>query len=85
MADVDFTNQFSNKVVHVIAVGTIGQQLSVFFFHGRPVHAVHVGRIEEVAHLTPGLVVDLRPLSTQVDPFLHVAEVDGFIAFAALA
>ena len=82
VTDVDLTNQFTDKVVHIVAVGAIRQQLAVFLLHGRPIHAMHVRRIEEVAHLAPGLVVDLRPLDAQVDPFLHVREVDDIIAFA---
>ena len=82
VTDVDLTNQFANEVVHIVTVGAIRQQLAVFLLHGRPIHAMHVRRIEEVAHLAPGLVVDLRPLCAQVDPFLQVREVDDVIAFA---
>ena len=80
VTNVDFTNQLANEVVHIVAVGAIGQQFSVFLLHSEPIHAVHVGRIEEVAHLAPGLVVNLCPLGAQLDPFLHIAKVDFTIA-----
>ena len=76
MANVDFTNQLTNEVIDIVAIGAIRQQFAIFFFHRRPVHTVHIGRIEEVTHLAPSLVVDLRPLSAQIDPFLHIAEVN---------
>ena len=82
VTDVDFANQFADEVVHIIAVGAIGQQFSVFLLHRWPVHTMHVGCIEEVAHLAPSFIVDLRPFGAQFDPFLHVAEVDGIIALA---
>ena len=44
--------------------------------HRRPVHAVHVRRVEEVAHLPPRLVEDLPPLGVPVQRDLHVGEVE---------
>ena len=52
----------------------MGQEHGVLFLHGGPVRAVHVRIVEVVAVDPPGLIVDLTPLRSRIDPHFHVGD-----------
>ena len=55
---------------------SVRQEGLVLLLHGRPVGAVHVRVVEEVAVDPPGLVEDLLPLGPRIDAHFDRVEVE---------
>ena len=70
-AAVEFADELADEVGEVVAGGDPGQQRGVFVMLRGPADVVHVGRVVEVAHLAPALVVDLLPLGGPVEAELE--------------
>ena len=70
MAVVQLTNHLADEIGEIVAVIHEWDQRGVLVTHGLPIDAVHVRRVEEIAHVPPGLVVDLVPLGVAIE--LHV-------------
>src|SRR5690554_8179495 len=76
---IELANHFANDVVEVGPVLYVGYQLLVFFVNTLPVDPMHIVHIKEVAHLSPGLVVDLLPFLGISYLYLHAAQIHGFV------
>src|SRR5438105_2482622 len=70
MAVVQLTDQLANEVGEIVAMIHKGDERGVLVPHRFPVDSVHVRRIEEVAHVAPGFVIDLGPFRVAIE--LHV-------------
>ena len=51
--------------------------------HLFPIHAMHIGRIEEIAHLPPAFVIDLLPFRLAVEIELQIRQVEAFAQIRA--
>src|SRR5882724_3144063 len=67
---VQFTNQFADQIGEIVAVIHEWEERGVLVPLSLPIDAVHDGRIEEVAHLSPGLEVNLSPFGPSIE--MHV-------------
>jgi len=72
---VQLPDQLADDVRQVRAVVHVLEQRRILHLHRRPVHAVHVRGVEEVAHLPPRLVEHLPPLGPAVHRDLQVREI----------
>ena len=70
MTIVQFANQFANEIGEIVAMIYEWKQRRILVPLGLPIDAVHGGRVEEIAHLPPGLKIDLAPLGMVIE--LHV-------------
>ena len=70
VAVVQLTDQLADEIGEIVAMIHERQQRGIFVAHRFPIDAVHVRRVEEVAHLPPAFVVDLIPLGVSIE--LHV-------------
>ena len=53
VAVVQLADQFAEQIGEIIAVIHKREERGVFVAHGLPIDAVHVRRVEEIAHLPP--------------------------------
>ena len=67
---VQLADQLADEISEIVAMIHERQQRGVLVAHRFPIDAVHVRRVEEVAHLPPGFEVDLLPLGVAIE--LHV-------------
>ena len=70
MTVIQFTNQFADQIGQIVAVIHEWEEGGVLVPLSLPIDAVHDGRIKEVAHLAPGLEVDLVPFGPSIE--LHI-------------
>jgi hypothetical protein len=81
VAGVQLADHLADDVGQVGAVVDVVHQRRVLGAYGRPVHAVHVGREEEVAHLPPRLVEHLVPLGVPIDGDPHGRQIQVLTQF----
>src|SRR5262249_55617312 len=75
MADSQFTQHPTDHAIEISIACQMRKELGVLLFHGRPIGAVHVGIIKEVAVDAPGVVKHLFPLGRRVDANLDRLEI----------
>jgi len=81
VSGVQLADHLAQNVGQVRPVVDVGHQRRVAIPHGRPVHAVHVRNVEELAHLPPALGEDLLPLGLPVEEGLHSRQIERILDF----
>ncbi len=71
MAVVQFADELADEVGEIVAVIHERDERGVLVAHRFPIDAVHVRRVEEIAHLPPALEVDLVPLGVAIEPHVE--------------
>src|SRR3954462_1634041 len=79
MPDVEFADQFAHQIGEIVAMVNKWHQLPILLTNRFPIEPVHVRRVEEVAHVAPGFVVDLGPLRVPIDHRIERTDFDPVI------
>ena len=76
---VQFADELADQKIDVPARHRAFEHLAVAFAHRFPVHAVHVGVVEEIALEAVHIAEDLAPLGARIHRRLHFRRHHGFL------